>query len=490
MQVVRSTVVDAPIDHVWPTLRDFNSHALWHPAVAESVIEDGQPPDEVGCVRRFRLRSGEELREQLLSLSDRERRFTYCILDSPLPLIGYVATVTLRSVTDGDRTFWDWRSSFAAPPGREEELARLVAEAVYEAGFDGLRAFLRRGGAARLHSRVSGAAPRWSRASIPAEAIVIRRHGGPDELVLARVEAAPPAPGEVRIRHTAIGLNYLDVYMRTGQSALLTPPGTPGVEAAGEVLDTGEGVSHLLPGDRVAYACPPVGAYATVRTMRADQVVPLPPHISDEVGAAILLKGMTAEYLLRRVHRIRRGVVVLVHAAAGGVGLLLCQWARHLGATVIGTVSTEEKARLAREAGCDYPIVVTREDFVSRVRDITSGRGADVVYDGVGAATMTGSLEALAPRSHLVSYGHASGAPGPVEPALLSAKSASMTCPVLFHFTEEPDLLRDMSRAVFRAVDLGILRVVINHRYPLGAAAEAHRDLEGRRTTGSVLLMP
>jgi NADPH:quinone reductase-like Zn-dependent oxidoreductase len=262
------------------------------------------------------------------------------------------------------------------------------------------------------------------------------------------------------------------------------------VEAAGEVIDVGDGVTHLLPGDRVAYACLPPGAYATVRTMPADQVVALPPAIADETAAAIMLKGMKAGYLLRRVRRLRRGDVVLVHAAAGATGLLLCQGARHLGATVIGTVSTEEKARSARDAGCDYPLVGAGADLAARVREITEGRGVDVVYDGIGRDTFTASFEALAVRGHLVSYGHVSGPLEPVDPATLATKSATLSSPILFHYTAEPGQLRDMSRDVFRAVERGTLRAVITARYPLGAAADAHRDLEARRTTGQVVLLP
>jgi NADPH2:quinone reductase len=484
VQVIRSTVVDAPVDDVWRILRDFNSHALWHPAVTESLIEGDRPPDEVGCVRRFRLRSGETLREQLLSLSDHEHRLTYAILDSPIPLVGYVATVSLRPVTDGRRTFWDWRGSLATPPGRAAELARLVGEDVYEAGFAGLRAYLGRG------APVPARRPAPGRATVRGEAVVVRSFGGPEVLRLEPVEAPPPGPGEIRVRHTAVGVNFLDVYARTGLYPLIAPPGTPGAEAAGEVLDVGDGVTHVLPGDRVAYAGLPLGAYATVRTLHADQVVPLPPEIADETAAALMLKGLTAEYLLHRVRRVRRGDVVLVHAAAGGTGHLLCQWARHLGATVIGTASTADKARLAREAGCDHVLVAPGEQIAERVREATGGRGADVVYDGVGGDTLARSLDALALRGHLVSFGQASGPIGPFDPDVLASKSATVSRPVLFHYTAEPALLREMSRRVFGAVARGILRPVVGQRYPLVASAEAHRDLEARRTTGAIVLIP
>jgi NADPH:quinone reductase-like Zn-dependent oxidoreductase len=487
-KVVRSTIIDAPIEAVWAALRDFNAHDRWHPIVAESHVEGERAPDEIGAVRNFRLRNGAQLREQLLELDDRNHTFTYCILDSPIPLIGYVAKVSLKRVTDGNRTFWDWRSQFTAPPGLENQLARMVGEEVYESGIEAIRALVEgRRGPAPAGMR---AAPPPGRAAIEGPGIVIARHGGPEVLVLGRVSAPPPGRGEVRIRHTAIGVNYIDVYVRTGHYPLLTPPGTPGMEAAGQVIDVGDGVVGIMPGDRVAYACPTVGAYAQVRTMKADQVVVLPPHVSDEIAAAVMLKGMSAEYLLRRTVRVRRGDAILVHAAAGGVGLLLCQWAKHLGATVIGTVSSEEKARLARAHGCDHPIVYTTEDFVARVRELTGGAGVRVVYDAVGKDTITRSLEALALRGHLVSYGQASGAYDPLDPAALEARSATLSRPVLFHYTANPEDLRAIAGNVFDMLARGALRVAIHQRYALADAAQAHRDLESRRTTGASILVP
>jgi NADPH:quinone reductase-like Zn-dependent oxidoreductase len=486
-RVHRSTVLDAPVEQVWGLLRDFNSHVLWHPAVAESAIEGGRAADEVGCVRRFRLADGALLREQLLRLSDRDRTFSYAILDASIPLIDYVATVTLRPVTDGRRTFWDWRSSFRTPPGQEAALARLVAEEVYDAGFRGARSFLA-GTAVRPAAR-SQATPGVA-GPVRGAAVVLARHGGPEALVPGRAEAPPPGEGQVRLRQTAIGVNYLDVHVRSGRFPLLEPPGVPGVEAAGVVLDAGPGVTGLLPGDRVAYACLPPGAYAEVRTLAADRVIALPPHVDDETAAAVLLKGMTAEYLLRRVHRVRRGDVVLVQAAAGGVGLLLCQWAAHLGATVLGTVGSADKARLARDNGCHHPILYREDDLVARVRALTGGRGADVVYDGIGGETLLRSLEALALRGHLVSFGEAAEPPPPIDLGRLTARSATLSSPVVFHYTADPAEQRGMARNLFRMLEAGVLRVTVGQRFPLASAAEAHRALEARRTSGSTVLIP
>ena len=485
IKVIRSAIIDAPIERVWAVLRDFNSHDAWHPIVDRSEIENGEPSDQVGCVRSFSLKDGNHIREQLLSLSDTEHVSTYWILDATLPMRRYVASVRLKPVTDGRRTFWHWESTFDAPRGREQEFADLVGKGVYEAGFEGLRAFLRRG------PRPATSAPAVSSGSgLPGHAAIVSAHGGPDVLQYRPIEAKAPGPGEVRVRHTAIGVNYIDVYVRSGLYPLLQLPGAPGMEAAGEVVDVGSGVAHLLPGDRVAYACPPPGAYATVRTMPASHVLVLPDDIPDEIAAALMLKGMTAEYLLHRTHRVTSGMNVLVHAAAGGVGLLLCQWARALGARVIGTVSSEEKARLARANGCDLPIVTSDYRFADAVLGATGGQGAAVIYDGLGRAARDENLAALGLCGHWVSYGQASGPHDSVPIDALSGKSGSFSRPVLFHYTATPDALREIAGNVFDAFRRGILRLEITHRYPLASAAQAHRDLESRKTTGPLLLLP
>ncbi|MBM3599596.1 MAG: zinc-binding dehydrogenase [Alphaproteobacteria bacterium] len=482
IRVTRSAIIDAPIARVWEVLRDFNSHWAWHPAVGESHIENGEPADQVGCVRNFHLKDGNHIREQLLGLSDRDHISTYCILDATLPMRHYVATVQLKPVTDGDRTFWHWQSTFDVPRGRAKEFAELVGKGVYEGGFDGLRAHLRRGAAPAAISPAVAA-----QAAVPAQAVVATAFGGPEVLDYRSQPAAAPRSGEVRIRQSAIGVNFIDVYVRRGLYRMIDPPAAIGMEAAGTVIDVGPNVAHLLPGDRVAYACPPPGAYATVRTLAADQVVPLPQDVGDETAAALMLKGMTAEYLLHRTHRLRQGQNVLVHAAAGGVGLLLCQWARAIGGRVIGTVSTEEKARLARANGCEFPIITGNYRFAREVMDITGGRGADVIYDGLGQGAATENLDALAVTGHWVCYGQASG-PHAAMPDL-GTKSGTLSRPVLFHYTAERHVLNEMAERVFAALRAGTIRVEIRHRYPLAAAAEAHRDLEARRTVGSIVLI-
>jgi len=485
-RVTRSTVIDAPIERVWDVLRDFNSHLYWHPIIATSEIEDGQSADQVGCVRNFTLKDGNALREQLLTLDDRNYVSTYCILDSTIPLQRYVATVRLKPVTDGRRTFWHWQSTFATPPGRERELADSVGNGVYEAGFAALRDYLR--DRPRTDTTPTRRAPALRNDPLEAQAIVLGGRGNADQLKMVAASAAAPAAGEVRIRQTAIGVNYIDVYVRTGlYPGLVEVGGVPGFEAAGTVIDVGPEVTHILAGDRVAYACPPAGAYASMRTMNAEQVLRLPEHVTEEQAAALMLKGMTAEYVLFRLHRLAAGETVLVHAAAGGLGMLVAQWARALGAMVIGSVGSEEKARVAR-AYCDHVVINSDGRFAERVLRASAGKGADLIVDGLGGAAREENMKALALTGHWISVGQAAGAWQPIDPEWLAHKSATFSRPVIFHYTAAPRQLREMSTRVFDALRAGTLQPQIS-RYALSAAATAHDDLESRRTVGQVVLL-
>ncbi len=322
------------------------------------------------------------------------------------------------------------------------------------------------------------------------KAIRVHNTGGPEVMILEDVEIGQPGAGEVHVRHTAIGLNFIDVYFRTGSYPVQTPF-TPGFEAAGVVEAVGDGVDNLSVGDRIAYAAPPIGAYAEERLIAADRVVKLPDEIADRVGAAIMLKGMTTEYLLRRTYAISAGDTILFHAAAGGVGLMACQWASHLGATVIGTVGSEEKADLARAHGCHHTIIYTREDFVEQVNQITDGKGVNVVYDSVGKDTFLKGLDCLQPLGTMVLFGASSGTPDPIDPALLQAKgSLFLTRPSLFNYIAEQESLTQSALELFDVVSTGAVQVEVNQEHTLGDAAESHRELEGRRTTGATVLIP
>ena len=482
--VVRSTVIDAPIERVWAVLRDFNSHDRWHDVVVESRIEGDERGDQVGCVRSFTLNDGNRIREQLLALSDSEHKSTYCIVEATVALERYVATLTLKPVTDGDRTFWHWESTFATPPGRERELRDMVARDVYEAGFANLRRYLQQGGDLLGASRA--AMP--TSLPLPARRAVVARYGGPEVLHAEDGEAAAPATGEVRIRQRAIGVNYFDVYLRKGWMPPLLPlPGVPGMEAVGSVVDVGANVHGVLPGDRIAYLGPVPGAYCSVRTVPAAWIVRLPPEIGDELAAATLLKGITADLLLRDLGRVGPGTRILVHAAAGGVGLLVCHWARRLGATVIGTVSSEAKARLAREYGCEHPIVTREHRFADAVQ--RQFDGVDVVVDGIGDAARDENLAALARRGHWISLGQASGALQPISSEELVRKSITFSRPAVFDYVATNASLSERARRVWSALADGTLRAPPIERHALSAAADAHARLESRQTMGALVLI-
>jgi NADPH2:quinone reductase len=323
------------------------------------------------------------------------------------------------------------------------------------------------------------------------KAMLIHKPGGPEAFRWEDVSVTSPATGEVHIRHKAIGVNYIDVYQRTGLYPLSEMPGIVGMEGAGEVVAVGDGVDDLKPGDRVAYAGNPPGAYATERLIPAHRLVKIPAQISDEQAAAMMLQGMTAQYLIRRTYHVQPGDKILVHAAAGGVGLVACQWAKALGATVIGTVSSPEKAALAKAHGCDHAILYNQVDFVSRVRELTDGRGVQVVYDAVGKDTFLNSLECLGPMGMMVYYGQSSGPAPSIDPGLLGKKgSLFLTRPSLMTYTAARDDLLASAEELFEAVLSGKVKITINQRYPLREAAQAHRDLEARKTTGSTVMIP
>ena len=323
-----------------------------------------------------------------------------------------------------------------------------------------------------------------------ASAIMLREVGGPEVLHLEEVALAAPAPDEIRLRQTVIGVNFHDTYVRSGLYKTLTLPGIPGVEAVGVVEAVGERVTNLKPGDRVGYITAAYGAYADARLIGADRVIPLPPELDDRMVGAGLVKALTALMLLTKLRPLRSGDLCLVHAAAGGVGRLLCQWAHHLGADVIGTVGNDHKAVIALDNGCDYVILYNEEPFAQRVRELTHGRGVDVVYDGVGKETFSGSLESLAVRGHLINFGQSSGAVPPFAVSLLAEKSNTVSRPLLFHYLEDRRERQEMADEVFNALRTGVLRVEVGAEFPLRDAAAAHRALESRQTMGSTVLIP
>jgi NADPH2:quinone reductase len=323
-----------------------------------------------------------------------------------------------------------------------------------------------------------------------AKAIRIHAHGGPEVLALEEVETPQPGPGQVLVRHRAVGVNFIDIYFRTGQYAAPSMPFTPGNEAAGEVVAVGEGVTEFMPGDRVAYGTGR-GSYAQEQVVDAKVLVHVPDGIEFDTAAAMMLKGLTAQYLLRRTFRVEPGHTILFHAAAGGVGLIACQWAKHLGATVIGTVGSRDKEALARENGCDHVIFYREEDFAARVREITGGGLCDVVYDGVGKATFPASLDCLKPFGLFASFGSASGPIDAFNIGLLAQKgSLYATRPTLFTYTAKREDLVAMAADLFDVVGAGHVKIPVHARVPLARAADAHRAIESRETTGATVLVP
>ncbi len=322
------------------------------------------------------------------------------------------------------------------------------------------------------------------------KAVRIHKTGGPDVLTFEDVPLAPPAAGQVRVRHGAIGLNFIDTYFRSGLYSVAQLPVVLGNEGAGTVVEIGPGVSDVVVGDRVAYVSS-LGAYAEERIIDANLLVKVPDGVSDELAAAMMLKGMTAEYLVRRTFRVEPGHHVLVHAAAGGTGSLVCQWAKHLGATVIGTVGSQSKVALARDSGCDHVILSSRDDVAAEVRRLTGAAGCEVVYDGVGKSTFMTSLDCVRKFGVVASFGSASGNVEAFNLGILAGKgSPYVTRPTLFNYIGDRATLLDMARALFDVVASGAVRVTINHRFALAETAKAHEELEGRRTTGATVLLP
>jgi NADPH2:quinone reductase len=483
-----STIIAAPIDRAWAVLRDFNGHDRWHPAVERSEIEQEEPSDKIGCVRRFRLRDGAVLREQLLSLSDRDHRFRYFLLEAPVPLHDYVAEMRLCPVTSDAATYCEWRARFNPPPPERATLVRFVHEEIMMAGFAALRRAVLNDAAPAGQFRVPTS--RFDSANREAQSVIVTRWGGPEVMALQARQVPDPGAGEVRIRQTAIGINFVDVYCRRGSFTMVAPGGVLGLEAAGVVESIGPGVTSVKPGDRVAYACGPPGAYTTLRNMPSEMLVKLPDELSDVKAAALMLKGMTASFLLHDVHAVKPGDSVLIHAAAGGVGQILCRWTKAIGGYVIGVTSADAKADVARRAGCDEVLLARHPDLVEEVRRLSSGRGVDVVYDAVGADTFETSIACLAPRGHLVSFGQASGDIGARSIDALASRSVTLSRPNYGHYTDNAEKVRLQAQRLFKGLASGAVVADLPRVYPLSDVRRAHADLEGRATTGALVLLP
>ncbi len=492
ISVIRSTVIDAPIDRVWAVLRDFNSHSRWHPAVARSEMENDLSGDVVGGVRRFSLSDGGELREQLLRHSDREYTFAYCILDSPIPLFDYMAVVCLKPVTDGNQTFWYWDSQFRAPDDRAAELENLVGRQICEAGFKGLRTFLAKPDMLQQPSASEEATAKVAAIGgeqLPSKAVVVATAGGPEVMSLSDATVSAPGPGQVRIRQTAIAVNYHDLKYRRGISGGFDLPGTPGKEGVGEIIDLGQQVNGLFKGDRVAYMSRNIGAYTDIRCIDADACIPLPKGVSD-IEASTLLKGVTSALLLSRVFRAAPGETILIQAVSGGVGHLLCQWAKSMDLIVIGTVSTTAKAKFSRDRGCDYPIVVADDTSVAtEVMRITNGRGVDYWVHSSGVQGIDTAVASLSICGHCAVIGDRDGQAIPLDVNLLKQRSLTVSAPVCFDYFDDRNYLPRLAHQLFAKIQSRVVIPAIE-AFPLSQAAEAHRRIESRQTMGAVVLTP
>ncbi len=511
VRVNESAIIDYPVAQVWQVLRDFNDHFNWHPLVKSSHIQNSLMPDRVGAVRDFTLVSGERVCERLLKLSDSARSFSYSITTSDLPLQNYVAHVELLPVTEGDKTFWRWWSRFSVPDGQEAELKQLVANNVYRGGFDGIRSYLKKASTgmstdSTVRPSILSATTQVATAPVTnetstkgvqlhpdemqAQAVRVEAYGDASVLHATTVISPRPTAGEVRLQQQAIGVNFIDVYTRSGYFEMIQPPAVPGMEAAATVIDTGNGVTHLQAGDRVCYACAPPGAYASVRTMPAELVMPLPDNIDFDTAAAMTLKGVTAFFLTHKVHKVREGERVLIFAPAGGVGRLLVQWACHLGAKVIGATSSDTKAKMAKLAGAHHVITPGQHSLEDQVRELTDGEGVDVVFDAVGRDSFVHSMAALKNCGHLVSFGQASGDIGQHDIGAMAASSLTLSRPNYGHYTDTREKMSEAMDAVWSALAEGVISCEIGQRYPLEDAAQAHEALENRQTHGSTLLIP
>jgi NADPH2:quinone reductase len=418
---------------------------------------------------------------------------TYCILDSPLPLYDYTTTIRLKPVTDADQTFWSWRSQFRAPHDRAAELENLVSRQVYEAGFRGLRTFLADQAAPARppvpEMEATSLAAAAGGEHLPSRAVVAATAGGPEVMALSDVTVPAPGPEQVRIRQTAIAVNYIDLKHRRGIAAGFDFPVTPGMEGVGEIIDVGQRVNGLFPGDRVAYMNREPGAYADIRCVDADACIPLPAGVSDH-DAATLLKGVTAAMLLSRVFRAAPGATILIQSVAGGVGHLLSQWAKSMDLIVMGTVSTAEKARFVRDRGCDHPIVVAEDSrLAADVMRITNGRGVDYWVHTSGARGLDTALACLSRCGHCAVIGDRDEQSIPIDLKVLKQRSLTVSAPVFFDYIDDRTYLQRLAHQLFTKIQNRTIIPAIE-AFPLSQATEAHQRIESRRNMGAVVLSP
>lgn len=491
VEVFRSAVIDAPVDRVWAALRDFGGHDRWHPEVSHCQVENDLDGDAVGCVRRCHMSDGIELREQLLSHSDLDCSYTYAVLDSSLPLFDNVTTVSLKPVTDSERTFLCWSALFRTSKSRAEEMKTLVGRKIFEAGFTGLRSFLAEGEAPAIQPELEAGkrVPVAAGEPLPGRAVVVETAGGPEVMELSNINVHAPEAGQVRIRQTAVAVNYIDLMYRQGVLRGLNLPGTPGLEGVGEIIDVGGRVDGLFPGDRVAWVSRTRGAYSEICLVDARDCVPLPDGVSD-IEASTLLKGLTAGLLLRRVFQAAPGTTILIESIAGGLGHILCQWARNLDLNIIGTVSTEKKARFVRDLGCTHPVVLSEHrNILDEVMRITNGRGVDLLIHYGRTAGLDDAVSCLARFGHMAVTNYEEGKSEALEIGRLKRRSLTVSAHDVLDYLGDRLYLQRSAHYYFAKLQRRAIIPVVEST-PLIQAGEAHEKIESRRNMGAIALIP
>ena len=493
ISVIRSAVIEAPIERVWALLRDFNSHHQWHPAVVNSHMENDLDGDVVGGVRRFSLADSAEIREQLLYHNDAVHTFSYSILDSPLPLFEYVATLSLRPITDANHTFLDWRSQFKTSKERAAELENFVGKQIYEGGIAGLRKllFTKTTQFSQLGKKQEEVSfPKIEKGdSLPCKAVAQAPADNPEIISLIDLTVPPPKPGQVRIRLTAMGINPMADSSRTESNKELAAYWTPSIEGVGEVLDVGQQVHGLFSGDRVAYIDDGFGAYAEIRCVDADACIHLQDSISD-IQASILFKGISAQVVLNRIFNAGSGSIIMLQSAPGGLSHILSQWAKSIGMTVIGTVFTTDEARFSRSHGCDYPIVGSDDGALrNEVMRITNGRGVDYWVHHGKEHYMDTALSCMARFGHIAVLGNHSKQSIAIDVAALNQRSLTVSVPSLLDYLRQRSYLQRLAQKVFNEIEKKNIIPAIK-TFPLNQASDAFNELNTRETMQALSLIP
>lgn len=489
-KVIRSAVIDAPLERVWAVLRDFGGHGRWHPDLTFCQVENELDGDVVGCVRRLRVGDQDEMREQLLRHSDLDHSYAYAVLDSPLPILDSVTSLTLKPVSDSGQTFLHWSAEFRISKSRADELNAWMGR-IFEAGFSGLRSYLADETEPSPRTSVAVEEPVLAAPgeTLSSRAVIVESDGGPDDMALRELGVAAPEAGQVRIRQKAVAVNRLDILQCRGLAEGFELPGTPGLEGVGEIIDVGPQVDGLYPGDRVAWLGRKPDAYAEICLRDAQECIHLPDGV-DDLQASTLLKGLSAEILLGRVFRAGAGASIMIESVSGGMGHVLCQWARSLNMVVLGTADTEEQARFARDCGCAHPIILEDDrPLADEVMRITNGKGVDYwVYNG-RKLDLDQSLAGMARFGHLTIMDASGDQLTTLEMDRLKKRSMTVSCQDVLHYLPDRLYVQRSAQNYFMKLLSGAINPVVE-TLPLSQAGEAHQKIEAGLDLGALALVP